>query len=225
MDDPPVAPLPGPPTRVGVRAMTGADTATTAALHRRELPHGFFSQLGPGFLRVLHRAYLASPHAVALVATPVDDPGHIVGFLLASTDSRRHRAFVLRTARRPLLYRGLLGLARRPALVPRFARRRAGRYLRRLVVPARQPAPAAGGVAVISAIVVTPHGRGSGAGRALTEVFLTAARGADSRIAMLVTRADNTAAAAFWDRLGWSQVETHRNLDGDPVRTFTYPLT
>ena len=211
---------------VTLRPMTPSDVPATAALHLAELPRGFLTRLGPGFLRALHGAQLPSPYGVALVAVDPEEPERLLGFLLGSTLSARHSAYVLRHHRAELALAGVHGLARHPELLRAFARRRAGHYLRRVTTPVPVPPGGReeGETAVLSQLVVCPAARGRGAGRALTEGFLARARAAGAGRAALVTRADAGGSGAYWARLGWVMTGLHHNLDGEPIAAFARRL-
>ncbi len=221
-----------PPDAVLIRAMTSADIAATARLQCEGLPRSFVAQLGLRFLRGLHAAFLTSPYSLGLVAVAHSDPGTVLAFALGSSDARAHAAHVLRTGRRRLLVLGALSLATRLHLLPRFLHRRAGRYARRVMTAGRRrPAPGlrtvadpVGPVAVLTTLVVAPRGRGQGTGTTLAEAFTVAAGRAGSAAVMLVTRADEAGAAAFWKRLGWQEVDVHQNLDGELVASMSRGL-
>ncbi|MGQ7297984.1 GNAT family N-acetyltransferase [Quadrisphaera sp. KR29] len=118
---------------MNIREMTPADLPRTAFWHRKALPQAFFTRLGPRFLRRWQHTYLDSPHAIALMAERTDVlPPQPVAFLLAATDAQAHQAHVLRHHRLPLTALGLGALLVRPAVLVRFLRTRAGRYIQRM---------------------------------------------------------------------------------------------
>lgn len=215
-----------------IRPLTADDVPRTARWQMEELPRGFVASLGGRFVATLQRAFLKSPYGIGLAAVSPDRPEALLGFVLGSSDARRHAAHVVAHNRARLALLGLLGMLRRPALLPRFARRRAARYAQRLL---RLPSPSRGTSAaamaapqktsaVLSMLIVAPEGRGQGTGAALAEAFVAAATTAGSDDVALVTRADESGAAAFWKRLGWQEVDVHQNLDGDLVASFVREL-
>jgi ribosomal protein S18 acetylase RimI-like enzyme len=185
--------------------MTTGDLRFAAELHRRFLGHGLFPALGPTFLRAYLATYLVSPFAMALVAAIGGRP---VGFLVGTIDDRLHYRYVLRRRGLRLAILGAVGLLVRPRVAVWFLHTRVARYvrgLRRLTGPGGT-GPAAPGVdrdAVLAHVAVSPTARARGAGSALVEEFGHYARNAGASSAQLVTRADNSGAGLFYERLGW----------------------
>lgn len=214
------------------RSMTRGDLARTAQVHRAELPHGLFPELGVQFLRDYHRTYLDSPHAVALVATSNDE---VVGFIVGTVDEYAHRDWVLHNHGVRLTLRGLLGLVTHPRTLWWFLRTRVGRYLRAMLRAARRriarradaggpdarqgtSSDAVGGrdvVGVLTHVAVDPAARGLGLGAQLTAEFTTAAHERGSTEVRLVTRVEG-GAGGFYESLGWERTE-ERGRDGTPV--------
>ena len=236
-----------------IREMTPADLPLTAFWHRTALPQAFFTRLGPRFLRRWQQTYLDSPHAIALVAERTDVlPPQPVAFLLAATDAQAHQAHVLRHHRLSLTVLGLGALLVRPAVLVRFLRTRAGRYIQRMAhLPttgglASQASPTAtdaacgcppptstsstdpaqahrARVAVVVALVVDVKVRRSGVGRALLDAFTLRAAQAGADRAELVT-AWASDAEAFYDECGWSRSTMRPNRDGSFVSPFHLAL-
>jgi ribosomal protein S18 acetylase RimI-like enzyme len=221
-----------------VRAATEADLPATAHLHARLLPHGLFPRLGERFLQRWHATFLDTPHGVAFVAVTAD--GDVRGFLMGTTDQVRYVDDVIARHRLGLTLAGVRALLTRPHVASHFLRTRAARYARRLLRrPVRGDAHASGGtarnsspatrsapvrVAVVTAVAVGDGLRGSGTGARLVSHFLAAARAAGTPAAELVTKADGHGASAFYERLGWSEADVHRDRDGDLVRRFRLEL-
>lgn len=214
-----------------VTMLTRDHAGYAARLHARALPHGFFARLGPRFLRAYHETFLASPDAVALLATRGARP---VGMLTGTLDTRAHRTWVLEHRRGRLAVAGLLALVVRPAVAWTFLVTRAPRYLRRLLGRQRtgrqrtgRP-PQAGAVdervAVLLHVAVERSERSDGAGRALVEAFVGHARGAGAERAVLVTRDGDDSAAGFYEHLGWRHTDTRTDRDGRPVREYSLTL-
>src|SRR5215213_6456698 len=110
------------PGQTAVARLQRRHVAFAAALHGEVLDRGFFAALGPRFLRAYHRSFLASPHAVALVAHA---GGHPIGFLVGILRPRAHRRWVLSRHGPRLAAAGALALVVRPVVLVRFARTRA----------------------------------------------------------------------------------------------------
>lgn len=210
------------PGNSAIRTLGPDDLDFCAALHAETLPHGFFAQLGYRFLRAYLATFVASPHAVALVATVQDVPvGTVVGILRP----RAHTRWVLRHRGVRLALLGGVALAARPRLALRFARTRIGRYRRawsrRQTSAAAEPA---GQPAVLSHVAVVPGAQGAGLGRQLVDAFVEAARAAASPGVVLTTLAGEDGAAGFYRRQGWLESGPLQNFDGQSTILFSLPL-
>lgn len=227
---------------VVVRPATARDLQAMARWHCRHLRHGLFPLLGQRFVRHWHATFLGSPHGLALVAEETRTPDPVaVGFLVGSTDQVRHVDHVIRRHRLQLGLVGLLALAARPRLWRHFFQTRSRRYLQRLLgrstsapqgtttgMGPRDEAGAASGqkphVAVITAVVVEPSARGSGAGTALVSSFISMATAAGAPEAQLVTMAGPAGKGPFYRKLGWQQIDEHSTRDGAVMSTYRYSL-
>ena len=210
-----------------VRRMGDRDLSFAARLHARALPHGFFGQLGPVFLRPYYRSFLDAPSGVALVA---EVAGEAVGVLVGTTRPTEHYRWVLRH------HAPLLGFALGAALLlsPRqlslFLRTRVVRYVRaaRRLASRRTAPPVARGdrrrLAVLTHVCVSEAARGSGAGSTLVREFCDAARADGRTEAQLVTLAGPEGASLFYDRLGWRRRGERPDHDGRPVRRYAKAL-
>ena len=220
---------PAPP-EYAIRDLTDAHLAQTARLHIRELPVGLFPRLGPQFVKRWHRAFIQSPHAVALSAVDIDPDGdeRLAGFLVGATD---HDAFVHELVgrhRNALAVRAAVALAVRPRLLGLFLRTRAGAYLRllRRTSTGRRPRDASqnGGrvscTAELTAIVITPDLRGTGVGNALVEEFLARCAAAGARTAELSTTSGPASAAGFYSHTGWTEAGRGATFDGQQLLRF-----
>lgn len=217
-------------SQVRIRAATRVDLSTIVRLHLELLPHGFFAGLGAGYLRVYHRSFMASPHAVSLVACRDDRP---VGFVAGAMDGQLHQRWTLRRLGWHLLLRGALALARRPRLAFKFLTTRAGRYARGVARAAR-PAPpspsdttaggaeSSGPIAVLTHVAVDRSEQGCGSGSALVEAFVQRVRDAGTSRIDLVTLCED-GASAFYEGLGWSAIGEHER-EGARFRRFTLAL-
>lgn len=229
---PATAPEPDPRS-ARVRSLTAADLPFAAGLHVAALPHGFFARLGERFLGRYYAGYLASPHAVALLAELPGPPASRVGVLVGTLDTGLHNRWVLRHHGLRLALAGALALLARPRELRLFLRTRLLRYLRAVArarrtspAAAARPVPAAaapvgGTPAVLTHVAVSAAGRGRGAGQALVHEFVGAARAAGRREAQLVTLAEpGSGAGAFYERLGWTAVRERADHDGRRVRLY-----
>lgn len=201
-----------------VRAARPSDVRFTAALHAASLPHGFFAQLGSGFLRAYHRTFIDSPHAVGYVATVSGMP---VGMLVGILRPAAHAQWVLRHRGVRLAARGGAGLALRPLIGLRFVQRRARRYVsgwkrnrrRGGVQPAAERASA-----ILSHVAVHPGARRTGSGRLLVAAFIEACRAHDVPRATLLTLDSPEGAGAFYAELGWRPADVRITPDGHRMR-------
>lgn len=224
---------PAPTGDICIRVAESIDVAATAALHQRYLPHGLFPSLGDSFMRRWHRSHVDSPVGLLLIAEVVDVGGvaEPVGFLLGSYDQGAHVNWTLSNRRVAFVRAGLAALLVRPRILTSFVHSRFRPYLRRVlsvrstsaaaIHPGSRPAdedrlP----VAVLEAIAVRPEVRSRGVGARLVECYVDLLAGHDVRRVELVTKTGSKGATSFYERLGWSAVEEHRDRDGDEVRTF-----
>lgn len=233
-----------PPDRtlpaVVVRPATYADLPAMARWHCRHLPHGLFPLLGERFVRHWHATFIGSAHGIALVAEWLGAPDPVpVGFLVGSTDQVRHVEDVIRRHRLRLGLLGLFALLGRPRLWRHFLRTRSRAYTKRLL---RRPSPLAGShspgvlpvekaaadpdqkphIAVVTAIVVDPAARGSGAGKALVRSFTMQATVAGAPEAQLATMSGTAGTGQFYGNLGWHRIDEHRTRDGAVMCTYRY---
>ena len=196
-----------------------------ATLHLAALPHGFFAELGPRFLRLYLATYVDSPHAVALAAV---DGGQLLGFVVGPTRPAAHRAWVLRTRGRRLAASGALALLLRPRVALRFVRTRAGRYLagwRRGRAGGAAAAEPSAGPAVLSHVAVDESARGQGLGRELVAAFVREAARAGAERVVLSTLDGEQGAAAFYRREGWQDEGPGTGPDGRRMRFFAHPTS
>jgi ribosomal protein S18 acetylase RimI-like enzyme len=212
-----------------VREAVAADVQAMARLHVEHLPVGLFPRLGHRFVACWHRAYLDSPHAVALV---VDGPGpgpggarHIAGFLIGAVDRHAFRHELLTRYRTRLMIRGIGSLAVRPFVLADFLRTRLRPYLRRLHTPRPTPSvpPGAIGpspVAELTAVAVAPALRRTGSGRRIVDEFVNRCARADVRRIELVTDIGSAGSVEFYRRTGWNALRRIDTRDGRTVQRF-----
>ncbi|MBW3621135.1 MAG: GNAT family N-acetyltransferase [Actinobacteria bacterium] len=205
--------------------MTADDVVATSEIHARELPHGFFAELGPRFLAAYHRTFVDSPHAVALVAV-LDD--RVAGFLVGTVRTRDHYRDAVRRHGAELALCAALGLLRHPRALLHLVRHRLRRYARSLLryaAPSGVSARSDGGdvrgpVAVLTHVAVLPGADGHGLGADLVAHFVAAVRDAGVREVRLVTLAGGDGAAGFYERLGFQRLRQRRSADGHDVVEF-----
>lgn len=193
-----------------IRPTESADLASVAALHTRQLPHGFFARLGPRYLVAYHRTFMESPSARSLVAE-VD--GVVRGFVVGPVDASAHHEYSVRHHGRRLAAQGAAALAVRPAVAVEFLRTRVGRYVRsvrRVSRPPSAPAPSGDPTAVLSHVAVEPGCGGAGIGTALVHAFVGEVSAAGARRVELVTLEGDAGAAGFYEALGWQHAGTSR---------------
>jgi len=213
------------PDATELRRIGRQDLGFCAALHAGTLEHGFFASLGHGFLRAYYATFLASPHAIALVATVRGAP---VGLVVGSTDPRAHARWVLRRRGLRLAVRGAGILMLRPRLAVRFVGTRVARYRRAWGRARSAPAPTRstqGTPAVLTHVAVVPGAQGAGVGRTLVEQFLSEAQARGASAAVLLTLEGSAGASSFYQQLGWRADGLRATFDGPPMAAFEIDLT
>ncbi|WP_246062485.1 GNAT family N-acetyltransferase [Haloactinospora alba] len=211
-----------------VRVMELTDLPTAVAMHKTQLPTGFFVELGERFLSRYYRTFLTSPAAVALVA---DVGGETAGYLVGCTDESAHRRHVLQLERWNLTMIGVSSLLARPALTAHFVRTRAQRYLRQLrhagAAPSPDPAPTETSVrtGMLNHIAVDTQYRGAGIGATLVRSFVEIARTHGTGRLQLYTARDKEKTQRFYERLGWTGHEPLTDVDGRQWVPFSLELS
>ena len=196
-----------------------------ADLHLEALPHGFFADLGPRFLRAYYATFLASPHAVALAAV---SGGQLLGVVVGPVRPSAHRRWVLRRRGRQLALRGLAALVVRPKVALWFIRTRVGRYIsawrrgRAAASGSAEPGPSEE-PAVLSHLAVLERARGEGIGRALASAFVREVGRAGAARVVLVTLEGDAGAGRFYAREGWEDEGVRDGADGQRMRFFAHP--
>lgn len=206
-----------------VRVLTDRDTARTALLHAQELPESFFARLGVRFLRVYHRSFIDSPHAVAFAA---ERDGHVEGFLLGVLAPAPHGAYVLRRWGTKMAAAAALAMLTRPRVLAVFLRTRVARYARglwrrRRVSASGDPRAATRTWAVLSHVAVDASCRGSGAGAALVGRLHESVVASRCAGVVLLTEADGPG-PGFYARLGYEDEGDVVGADGQPWRRFRW---
>ena len=197
-----------PNSELLVRGGDRDDLGFTAALHEEALPHGFFADLGPRFLRAYHRTYLDSPHGRFIVAGL---EGHAIGFVAGAVDPTRHRRWLFRHHGLRLVLVGTCALAARPRAGLHFFRTRVQRYAAAWRQHRGRPSPDTSAPparrAELSHLATSSGARGVGAGGALVRAFATSAKAAGADEVTLTTLRGPEGAGPFYRGRGWIQGE------------------
>jgi ribosomal protein S18 acetylase RimI-like enzyme len=185
------------PRQFHLRNGLEADCAVAGRLHAEQIPTGFLSLLGPGFLDRLYRRVVRWPGGLLVVATEQrsgqpqrDDP--VVGFVAcASPTSGLYREFL----RHDALTAGF-------SVIGPLARnwKRALETLRH----GSSDSTGVGQGSELLAIAVDPSCQGHGIGRQLVEAFLAEVCRRGDTAAYTVTSTDNEASMALYRACGFS---------------------
>jgi ribosomal protein S18 acetylase RimI-like enzyme len=189
---------------VKLARLTSADVDEVAALHAASL-RGLLTRLGPAATRAYYLAAAAAPLATGYVAR--SDHG-LEGFVLGSVAPVQLRRDVV--GREPVrIVAGVaVGLLRRPGnlrwLLKSFGSADSGYY----DVTAAE----------LTYLAVSPGRRGRGVGRALVEKFGDAMQRAGQTRFELSVDSDNSDAARFYERLGFTMVGEYQEFGQRHVR-------
>ena len=182
----PRAPVEPPP--ITVRPATDADAMAAAALHAGQISQGFLSLLGPEFLRLLYRRINRSPDSILLIA---DSEGATAGFIAGSTDvAGLYRSFLWHDGIRAVL-------AAAGPLVSGW------RHVVETLGHGSSNGVGVGRGAEVLAVAVDPAWQGRGVGRLLLVSLLDEFRSRGGDAAHVVVGADNDAAIALYERVGF----------------------
>lgn len=206
-------------TDIEIRPVGAGDARACASLHANGLS-GFFVELGPAFLRAYHRAFGASPEAVALVAVV---RGRVVGTITGVVRPQAHMRWMLQRRGIALAAIALLSLPVHPRAGWRFIGSRMRRYAagwRRHRSGHAGNGPPAEDRAVLSHVVVAGGARGAGLGERLVAAFLERARRAGAERFTLTTLDGHAGAGGFYERLGWRRQGARSNADGTSMAVY-----
>lgn len=225
---------------VDVHRMARTETAEAARLHDRELPHEFLTRFGPGFLSCYYRAFVESPHAVALAANVdgLESSGlsgrrRLGGVLIGTFDTGAHYSYLVRRHGLRLALSTLRQSVRSPRLAIELLRTRLVRYLRGILrslgYTARTEKKGAAErdgerVGFLAYVAVDNGLRGQGVGRRLFEAYEELAREAGLRRLELVTLPDERGAAPFFESAGWKRKGEITSRSGELYAFFTKTL-
>jgi L-amino acid N-acyltransferase YncA len=178
-----------------VRPGRAGDAATVAALHAARIGEGFLTSLGPRFLTRLYRRIALASGSVLVVA---EADGTVVGFVAATTSTRRLYAEFLRRDAVPAALAAAPAVLRAPRRVWETLRYGAG----------RDGLPAA----EVLSIAVAEGATGGGVGGLLLVAALDALAALGATEAQVVTAVENQAALTMYERAGfrrWGRTEVH----------------
>jgi ribosomal protein S18 acetylase RimI-like enzyme len=185
--------------------------AELARLHAEEISGGFLTSLGTPLLARLYRAIGRSPDAFILTASLEK---HVVGFLCASTDTRRVYRYVLSRSWIHLI----------PALARRiFSWQTVRRCWETLRYPTRSPVPDLPGAEILN-FCVTQKLQRAGIGQALFAAMKDEYRRRDIRRIRIVTGANQLSAIRFYEKLGAEPVGTIEVHARTESRLFRYSI-
>jgi ribosomal protein S18 acetylase RimI-like enzyme len=189
-----------------LRTGRAGDAAAVAALHAERIGEGFLVTLGPRFLTRLYRRVALSQAAVLVVA---EDDDRIVGFVAATTSTRRFYGDFFRHDAVPA------GLAAAPAIIR--APRRVWETLRYGSADDDLPA------AEVLSVAVAADAEGRGIGGALLNAALEELAQAGAPAARVITAVGNDPALAMYERAGFrrrTRTEVHA---GVPQEVLVWP--
>lgn len=219
-------------SEVEVRRMTRRQTREAALLHTRELPHEFLTRFGPDFLSSYYRAFVDSPHAVALAAS-ADGERSLDGVLIGTFDTGAHYSHLVRRHGPRLAFGALRQALRRPALATDILRTRLRRYCRGILRSLRHAASESKKdalhrelerVGFVAYVAVDERRRGHGIGGRLFEAYEELAREAGLQRLELVTLPDERGAAPFFDKLGYRREGEITSRSGERYAFYTRSL-
>jgi len=172
---------------VAIRAVQANDLPQVVAIHQQAFQGFHMTLLGSRFLAGYYQTVLDYPDSIFLAAV---DAEQMLGFVAGFVNPSRFYA-LLRARKRALALAAATHLALRPHLSLRRAQT--------LADTGDQPH-----LAELASIGVSPKAQGRGIGKALTLVFLDAARQKQAIEVMLTTDAhNNDAVNRFYQNLGF----------------------
>ena len=200
-------------TNADFGAITAADVAELARLHRRAFPGFFLSALGEPFLVQFYRGFLDDQSAVTVVAR--SSSGRLLGAVVGTTEPVGYFGRLLRRQWAGFAMAGARAFVARPSAAPRLCR----------AVMYRGDAPADHSGALLSSICVDPSMHGHGVGNQLIEAWTSRARELGASMAFLTTDAvDNDGPNRFYQAQGWMLTATYRTREGRPMNRYSRSL-
>ncbi len=181
------------------------------------LPDSLLSALGTQFLEELISSYISLPGGCAYVCTRGD---RVVGLVVGSEDSGRHRQLLLRWRWFAMALRVARGVILSPHLLVRVLKYLGPRLpLRRLAPSDGDSRRGAGTIPAASLVflAVDPEHQRHGIGNRLSRAFLAGMSRRGVRRVKLAVGADNERALSFYLSRGWRMVGRFRTSEGRPV--------
>jgi GNAT superfamily N-acetyltransferase len=200
-----------------VRRASSGDERELADVHLQVFPGFFLTELGARFLRRLYRAFIVSPDGVCLVLEIPGDGGRIAGFAAGALqpasffgDLRRRQGLAFAVDSLPAVLRHPFRTLRRLARGLRYRGESPG------------PLPDA---ALLSSIGVLAVWRGSGASGQLLDAFCAeVARRGRKSVYLTTDLVDNERANSFYQRHGFSLLDSMHRPDGRKMNRFVRAL-
>jgi len=177
-------------------------------VHLRSFPSFFLTFLGERFLQLLYQGIVTCTNGIGYVWT---ENGHVVGFVAGTTAPAGFYRRLLLTLWWQFGWAALGAAIRRPTIIPRL--------LRAFLYPSRTSASL--DAATLMSIAVDPTAQGQGVGRRLVVAFLDEARRCGARRVNLTTdREDNEAVNRFYQRLGFTCVQSYTTPEGRAMNEY-----
>jgi GNAT superfamily N-acetyltransferase len=214
-----------------VRPLVESDVDSSSQIHLEVLHMEFLARCGRRFIGHYHRAWVGSPHGLALAC--VDGDGRLLGVALAAFDPPRHFRSMVRHHGLQLAS-SLLGQAiAHPTFGKALISTRAVRYSRglaRMLVSQLHPGQgtaaatdARSKVGEVTHVMVSAQAQGRGVGRALlVEIRRRAVRAGLSEL-VLVTP-PGLDAMGFYEHMGWRREGQLTSRSGETFLAYRLPL-
>ena len=200
-------------TNADLSAITAADVAELARLHRRAFPGFHLSALGEPFLIQFYHGFLDDSSAVTVVAR--SSGRRLMGAVVGTTEPAGYFSRLLHRQWVGFALAAARAVVTQPSVAPRLCRA----VMYRGDTPASQPG------ALLSSICVEPSLQGQGVGNQLIEAWTSRARDQGAPGAFLTTDAvDNDGANRFYVKQGWVLTDTYRTREGRPMNRYCKTL-
>jgi ribosomal protein S18 acetylase RimI-like enzyme len=195
-----------------VRPARIAEAEELALLMSEVISWSRLSELGQGFMTLLHRHMIGSVHAICYVA---ERDGEILGYAVWSADTGKfYREFLLRH-----------GIAAAVKLAPKIFRPRQIEIITRGLTYFHEAHPEDPQAEVLS-FAVRPHAKRSGVGKAIFNALAREfkARGIDA-VKVGAVEATNEAGNKFYSRVGCELIRTEPFYREGKVNVYVYRIT
>jgi GNAT superfamily N-acetyltransferase len=196
------------------------------AIHREVLEEEFLSRAGEAFLRRYYRAWMASPHGVAICVT--NQNGDLLGALLGSIRPADHYRSMLRNGGAGIALSLLAYGLSHPRFGAELVRTRGNRYVRalgrvaaRTLMQKLSRSSKHAGLAAeeepigeVTHLFVRKDAQGSGIGTMLLDAMV--ARAKDNKVSSLVlVTPPHFEARRFYEKHGWVQDKELTSASGE----------